>query len=48
MAMKIAPYTIGWPLRQLVNQIMPPAEKGEKGKIVVSSYLSAFCFEAAR
>lgn len=28
--------------------VLPPENEGEKGKVIVSSYLSAFCYEAAR
>ncbi|MFP4096221.1 MAG: PQQ-binding-like beta-propeller repeat protein [Cyclobacteriaceae bacterium] len=28
--------------------VVPPAKEGEKGKVLTSSYLSAFCYEAAR
>lgn len=29
-------------------KIVPPEEEGKKGKVLTSSYLSAFCYEAAR
>ena len=29
-------------------RVVPGAQEGEKGKVLVSSYLSAFCYEAAR
>ena len=28
--------------------VLPPENEGKKGKVIVSSYLSAFCYEAAR
>ena len=28
--------------------VLPPEEEGQKGKVLTSSYLSAFCYEAAR
>lgn len=28
--------------------VLPPEKEGEKGKVIVGSYLSAFCYEAAR
>ena len=28
--------------------VLPPESEGKKGKVIVSSYLSAFCYEAAR
>ena len=28
--------------------VLPPENEGERGKVIVSSYLSAFCYEAAR
>ena len=29
-------------------RVVPAEGEGEKGKVLVSSYLSAFCYEAAR
>jgi outer membrane protein assembly factor BamB len=31
-----------------VVRTIPADAEGEKGKVIVSSYLSAFCYEAAR
>ncbi|MFP4096217.1 MAG: PQQ-binding-like beta-propeller repeat protein [Cyclobacteriaceae bacterium] len=35
-----------WFMRRV--SVVPPAKDGEKGKVITSSYLSAFCYEAAR